>query len=98
MAALVEVHDGAELKPALASGAEIVGVNNRNLHTFQVSHHTSEELAREIPSNVLKVSESGIHRRSDVERLQAAGYHAFLVGEYLMSSKDRVAAVKELLS
>ena len=98
MAALVEVHDFAELEVALGSGAEIIGVNNRNLRTFQVSHHTSEELAREIPANVLKISESGIHRRSDVEHLQELGYQAFLVGEYLMSSKDRTAAVKELLS
>jgi indole-3-glycerol phosphate synthase len=98
MAALVEVHDSAELEVALGSGAEIVGVNNRNLRTFQVSHHTSEELAGQIPPNVLKISESGIHRRSDVERLQKLGYQAFLVGEYLMSSKDRTAAVKELLS
>jgi len=98
MAALVEVHDSAELEVALGSGAEIVGVNNRNLRTFQVSHHTSEELAGEIPANVLKISESGIHRRSDVEHLQKLGYQAFLVGEYLMSSKDRTAAAKELLT
>jgi indole-3-glycerol phosphate synthase len=100
MAALVEVHDSAELESALASGAQIVGVNNRNLHTFQVSHLTSEELAERIPAGVLKVSESGIHRRSDVERLQAAGYSAFLVGEYLVSKKseDRRSALKELRS
>jgi indole-3-glycerol phosphate synthase len=98
MAALVEVHDATELEFALDSGAQIIGVNNRNLHTFQVSHGTSEELAGKIPAGVLKISESGIHRRSDVEKLQASGYQAFLVGEYLMSSKDRTAAVKELLS
>ncbi|MCU1335144.1 MAG: indole-3-glycerol phosphate synthase [Bryobacterales bacterium] len=97
MAALVEVHDASELESALGSGAQIVGVNNRNLHTFQVSHRTSEELAEKIPADVLKISESGIHRRSDVEELQAFGYQAFLVGEYLMSSKDRTAAVKALL-
>ena len=100
MATLVEVHDGVELDIALASGAEIVGVNNRNLHTFQVSHRTSEELAEKIPAGVLKVSESGIHRRSDIEKLQNAGYQAFLVGEYLMSKtgEARRAAVKELRS
>jgi indole-3-glycerol phosphate synthase len=98
MASLVEVHDANELEFALGSGAQIVGVNNRNLHTFEVSHRTSKELAEKIPAGVLKVSESGIHQRSDVEELQASGYQAFLVGEYLMSSKDRTAAVKELLS
>ena len=100
MASLVEVHDATELKIALASGAEIVGVNNRNLHTFQVSHHTSKELARDIPANVLRVSESGIQLRSDVVSLQQAGYHAFLVGEYLMNKGHdaRRAALKELRS
>jgi indole-3-glycerol phosphate synthase len=98
MAALVEVHDATELDIALSSGAEIIGVNNRNLHTFEVRPRTSLDLAEKgIPAKVVKVSESGIHRRSYVERLQAAGYQAFLVGEYLMSRKDRTAAVKELL-
>jgi indole-3-glycerol phosphate synthase len=98
MAALVEVHDSAELDIALGSGAEIIGVNNRNLHTFEVSRKTSVDLAEKIPPNVLKISESGIQLRSDIEKLQEVGYQAFLVGEYLMRRKDRTAAVKELRS
>jgi indole-3-glycerol phosphate synthase len=96
MAALVEVHDSGELRRALASGAEIVGVNNRDLRTFQVSLETSLDLADKIPSGVLKVSESGIRRREDVERLQAAGYQAFLVGEHLMSAPNREEALRVL--
>jgi indole-3-glycerol phosphate synthase len=98
MAALVEVHDQSELETALDSGAEIVGVNNRNLHTFEVTIETSLQLARKIPANVLKVSESGIHSRADITRLAEAGFHAFLVGEHLMKSADPVAALKELRS
>ena len=94
MAALVEVHNAAELEPALASGAEIIGVNNRNLHTFEVSLETSLELAAKIPSGVVKVTESGVHSRADVKRLQAAGYQAFLVGEHLMKSPDPVQALR----
>jgi len=73
MAALVEVHDESELSPALGSGAEIIGVNNRNLHTFEVSLETSLRLAPKIPSNIVKVSESGLHSRAALERLEAAG-------------------------
>jgi len=98
MAALVEVHDAAELEPALASGAGIVGVNNRNLHTFEVTLETSLQLAERIPANVVKVSESGIHARADVARLTAAGFQAFLVGEHLMKSADPVASLRELRS
>ena len=98
MAALVEVHDAYELETALASGAEIVGVNNRNLHTFDVSLETSLQLAAKIPAHVVKVSESGIHSRADVARLAGAGYQAFLVGEHLMKSADPSAALRELRS
>lgn len=98
MAALVEVHDDHELAIALDSGAEIVGVNNRNLHTFQVTLDTSLHLIERIPANVIKVAESGIHSRADVQRLQAAGFHAFLVGEHLMKSADPAAALRELRS
>jgi indole-3-glycerol phosphate synthase len=98
MAALVEVHDATELEAALGSGAEIVGVNNRNLHTFEVTLETSLQLAEKIPANVAKVSESGIHSRADVVRLTAAGFQAFLVGEHLMKSVDPAAALKELRS
>ena len=96
MSALVEVHDGSELESALDSGAEIVGVNNRNLHTFEVTLETSLQLAEKIPTNVVKVSESGIHSRVDVARLAAAGFQAFLVGEHLMKSPDAAAALREL--
>jgi len=96
MAALVEVHDAAELDAALASGAEIVGVNNRDLHTFEVKLETSLRLAERIPANVVKVSESGIHSSADVQRLARAGFHAFLVGEHLMKSPDPAAALRAL--
>ncbi len=98
MAALVEVHDASELESALGSGAEIMGVNNRNLHTFEVALETSLQLAQKIPASVVKVTESGIHARADVERLTAAGFQAFLVGEHLMKSADPVASLRELRS
>jgi indole-3-glycerol phosphate synthase len=98
MAALVEVHDAAELDAAIGSGAGIIGVNNRNLHTFEVTLETSLRLAEKIPAGVLKVAESGIHGRTDIVRLQQAGFQAFLVGEHLMKSGDPVAALKALLS
>jgi indole-3-glycerol phosphate synthase len=98
MAALVEVHDAAELDRALASGAEIIGVNNRNLHTFEVTLETSLRLAEKIPSGIVKVSESGIHSAADVKRLADAGFHACLVGEHLMKSPDPAAALRELRS
>jgi indole-3-glycerol phosphate synthase len=98
MAALVEVHNVSELESALGSGAQIVGVNNRNLHTFEVALETSLQLAEKIPANVVKVSESGIHSRVDLARLATAGFQAFLVGEYLMKSADPAAALRELRS
>lgn len=96
MAALVEVHDEAELEIALASGAEIVGVNNRNLHNFEVTLETSLGLLEEIPASVVKVTESGIESSADVRRL--AGFDAFLVGEHLMKSADPARALRELRS
>jgi indole-3-glycerol phosphate synthase len=98
MASLVEVHDDGELDRALASGAEIIGVNNRNLHTFEVTLETSLRLAAKIPSGVVKVTESGIQSPADVKKLSAAGFHAFLVGEHLMKSADPAAALRELRS
>jgi indole-3-glycerol phosphate synthase len=97
LAALVEVHSERELDSALASGAEIVGVNNRDLHTFQVALETSLRLAERLPSTVIRVAESGIHSREDVRRLQAAGYQGFLVGEHLMRAADPAAALQALL-
>lgn len=98
MASLVEVHDAEELKPAIASGARIIGVNNRNLHTFEVSLDTSIRLSEEMPVGVVRVAESGIHSAADVQRLRKAGYHAFLVGEHLMKSGDPAGALRALLS
>jgi indole-3-glycerol phosphate synthase len=96
MASLVEVHNDDELQAALASGATIVGVNSRNLRTFEVSLDTALKLAERIPDSVVKVAESGIHSRADVVKLQASGYQAFLVGEHLMKSGDPAAALKAL--
>jgi indole-3-glycerol phosphate synthase len=98
MAALVEVHDEEELKPAIASGARIIGVNNRNLHTFEVSLETSLDLADKIPAGVVRVTESGIHSLADVQRLSTVGFQAFLIGEHLMKSGDPVAALRALTS
>jgi indole-3-glycerol phosphate synthase len=98
MAALVEVHDEAELDTAIASGAEIIGVNNRNLHTFEVTLETSLRLAGKIPGGIVKVSESGIKSREDVKTLQEAGFDAFLVGEHLMKASDPAAALRALQS
>jgi indole-3-glycerol phosphate synthase len=98
MAALVEVHDERELAKSLDAGAEIIGVNNRDLTTFQVKLETSLRLAPGIPSGVLKISESGIHCAQDVRRLCDAGYQAFLVGEHLMKSGDPAQALRELVT
>jgi len=98
MAALVEVHDRRELEIALKSGAEIVGVNNRDLRTFQVSLDTSIDIAPDIPNTVIKVSESGIFTAADVHRLMNAGYDAFLVGEHLVKSGDAARAIRELVA
>lgn len=96
MAALVEVHDAEELDPALASGARIVGVNNRDLRTFETRLETALDLAPRIPGHVIRVAESGIRSGADVRRLREAGYQAFLVGEHLMRAADPAAALAEL--
>ena len=98
MASLVEVHDEDELERALDSGAEIVGVNNRNLHTFQVSLETSLRLAGRMPDHIVKVSESGIHSSADVGILVESGYQAFLVGEHLIKSANPSEAIGKLTS
>jgi len=90
------VHNLRELEAAIASGAEIVGVNNRDLATFEVTLETSLSLADRIPSGILRVSESGIHAARDIARLRDAGYTAFLVGEHLMQSGDPAASLAEL--
>jgi indole-3-glycerol phosphate synthase len=96
LASLVEVHDHDELSKAVDSGAEIIGVNNRNLDTLEVSLDTSLRLSYVMPSNVVRVSESGIHTRADLDLLRGAGFHAFLVGESLMRSEDPLGLLKSL--
>lgn len=98
MAALMEVHDERELAKALEAGAEIVGVNNRDLNTFQVTLETSLRLAGRIPAEVTKVSESGIDCARDIRRLLDAGYQAFLVGEHLMKASDPAGALHALIT
>ncbi len=97
LASLVEVHNPEELAKAVDSGAELIGVNNRDLDTFEVSLDTSLRLSYLMPSGALRVSESGISSRADIELLHCAGFHAFLVGESLMRSRDPVAALKDLI-
>jgi len=97
MAALVEVHDARELARALESGAEIIGVNNRDLRTFDVRLETSFDLVGTIPAQTLKISESGIRNGEDVKRLSEAGFDAFLVGEHLMRSANVEAAIRDLV-
>jgi indole-3-glycerol phosphate synthase len=96
MDALVEVHTRAELYRAEACGAQIVGVNNRNLHTFTVNIETSVELIRARRTDALFVSESGLRSSSDLQRLRALGYNGFLIGETLMRADDAVATLRAL--
>jgi indole-3-glycerol phosphate synthase len=95
--ALVEVHDENELEHAVVAGGRIIGINNRNLRDFSVDLGASERLARQIPDGILRVAESGIKTRDDVDRLRAAGFDAFLVGESLLRQNDRAAAVRQLV-
>jgi indole-3-glycerol phosphate synthase len=96
MAALVEVHNRRELDAAIAAGSDLIGVNNRDLTTFEVTLETSLRLAEFMPAGVVCVSESGIHDAADIARLRAAGYTAFLVGEHLMKSGDPAVALRRL--
>jgi indole-3-glycerol phosphate synthase len=98
LAALVEVHNRRELDVAIAAGADLIGVNNRDLTTFEVTLDTSTELAAHMPAGAILISESGIHSAADVARLRAAGYTAFLVGEHLMKSGDPEAALRALVA
>ena len=94
--ALVEVHDDEELDRALAAGATLVGVNQRDLRTFRVDHDRALRMAARIPADVVAVAESGVRGPADAARLAHAGYQAVLVGETLVQAPDREAAVRSL--
>jgi indole-3-glycerol phosphate synthase len=93
---LVEIHDERELEAALAADATMVGVNQRDLVTFQVDHERALRMAGVIPDGVVKVAESGVRGRDDAAALHAAGYHAVLVGETLVTSADPADSVRLL--
>lgn len=93
---VVEVHDEAEIDRALAAGADIVGVNQRDLSTFEVDHDQALQLAGHIPDSVTALAESGVRHEEDARRLADAGFDAVLVGETLMRSADRAAGVRAL--
>ena len=95
---LCEVHDEEELRRALTVGFEIIGVNNRDLRTFQVSLETSVRLNPQIPLNALRVSESGLNSGADIARLRRVGYQAFLIGESLMRQPSPGDALRKLRS
>jgi indole-3-glycerol phosphate synthase len=97
LAALVEVHDDEELARAVDSGARLIGVNNRNLRTLAVDVSASDRLAAKLPAGVVGVSESGLQTRDDLERLAAAGYRAFLIGERFMTDPDPARAIADLI-
>lgn len=94
---LVEVHSLPELEIALDLGAKLLGINNRDLTTFEVNLETTERLSEEVPDDVILVSESGIKNRKDARRLLDCGINAILVGESLMRSPDKAALVRELV-
>ena len=96
MAVLVEVHDGEELQRALKLKTRLVGINNRNLRTFEVSLDNTLGLLQDVPPDRLLVTESGILKREDVQRMRAAGVHAFLVGEAFMRAEEPGEALAEL--
>ena len=92
----MEVHDEREFEVAIGSGANLIGINNRDLVTFEVDLEISERLAGQAPNGVVVVAESGIFTAKDIVRLESAGADAFLVGEALMREPDLGAALREL--
>lgn len=98
MEALVEAHSREEVDRATAAGAKIIGINNRDLRTFEVSVERSLELVEAVPQECMAVSESGIRSSADLKRLHGAGFDAFLIGEHLMSAVDPGAELAKLLS
>lgn len=97
MDSLVEVHDEEEVETAVEAGAEVIGINNRDLHSLEVDLDTTFRLLADVPAGTVVVAESGITTVDDVERLERAGVDAILVGEALMRADDPVRAVRELL-
>jgi indole-3-glycerol phosphate synthase len=97
MEPLVEVHSRAELDRTVASGARIIGVNNRDLHNFEVHLETSLELIEGIPEHCIAVSESGLRTHADLDRLRSAGFDAFLIGEHLMKDAEPGMVLRALL-
>jgi len=94
--ALVEIHDEKELEMALAAGADLIGINNRDLRSFATDLAVTERLAPRVPASALIVAESGIFDREDIRRLEGVGVHAFLVGESLMREADVGLALRRL--
>jgi indole-3-glycerol phosphate synthase len=94
---LVEIHDERELEHALAADATLIGVNQRDLVTFQVDHERAIRMAGVIPDRAVKVAESGVRGRSDAQSLREAGYHAVLVGETIVTSDDPAVAIADLI-
>jgi len=95
---LCEVHDSRELQVALAAGCDLIGVNSRDLQTFQVDLGTALRLGPQIPGSALRVAESGIQSAQDIRKLRDAGFHAFLIGEWLMRAESPGEALKKLLT
>src|SRR5437762_7536846 len=96
--ALVEVHTSDELRRAVNTGAKIIGVNNRDLQTFEISLNTSERLIAESPQTSIMISESGLHDPEQLRHLQALGFRGFLIGEGLMRAKNPGTALRDLLA
>jgi indole-3-glycerol phosphate synthase len=93
---LVEVHDDEELRRAMAAGARIVGVNQRDLRTFEVDHERAVRMAADIPADVVRVAESGVRDADDARRLRDAGYDAILVGQTVVTAGDPAETVRSL--
>ena len=95
---LCEVHDVEELDRALSAGCNLIGVNSRDLHSFQVDLNTALRMAERMPKNIVSVAESGIHTGADIAKLKAAGYSAFLIGESLMKAESPGNALRSLMA
>ncbi len=94
---LCEAHDAAELQCAIDAGCDLIGINSRNLRTFEVDLETAFQLAEKMPASCVAVAESGIHNGHDLARLRAAGFEAFLIGESLMKAEDPGKALAKLM-